>query len=61
MILGDGMNRKQQRRTRGATTIEWIVLVGVVVLPFAVATVVVAKQLVPYYSFVEQMNGLPLP
>ena len=49
------------RRTRGTASVEYVILLMVVVVPFAAAMVAVANHLVPFFDCIEYLNGLSLP
>lgn len=52
---------RRPRRNRGTATVEYVILLMVIVLPFAVAMVAVSNHLVPFFDCIEYLNGLSLP
>jgi Flp pilus assembly pilin Flp len=52
---------RRQRRNRGTATVEYAILLMVIVLPFVVAMVALSNHLVPFFDCIEYLNGLSLP
>jgi hypothetical protein len=52
---------QRARRDRGTATVEYVILLMVIVLPFSVAMVALANHLVPFFDCIEYLNGLSLP
>ena len=52
---------QRSRRNRGTATVEYVILLMVIVLPFSVAMVAVSNHLVPFFDCIEYLNGLSLP
>ncbi|MEM1107509.1 MAG: hypothetical protein AAGH99_02350 [Planctomycetota bacterium] len=46
---------------RGATMLEWVLLLGVVALPSYFIILLGLETLVAHYRLVTTINGLPLP
>jgi hypothetical protein len=56
-----GPTMQRARRDRGTATVEYVILLMVIVLPFSVAMVALANHLVPFFDCIEYLNGLSLP
>ncbi|HXU71113.1 MAG TPA: hypothetical protein VN947_17385 [Polyangia bacterium] len=52
---------QRSRRNRGTASVEYVILLMVIVLPFSVAMVVVSNHLVPFFDCIEYLNGMSLP
>ena len=52
---------QRARRDRGTATVEYVILLMVIVLPFCVAMVALSNHLVPFFDCIEYLNGLSLP
>jgi hypothetical protein len=52
---------QRARRERGTATVEYVILLMVIVLPFSVAMVALSNHLVPFFDCIEYLNGLSLP
>lgn len=52
---------RRLRRDRGTVSVEYTLLTMLVVIPFAIGVLAVADHLVPYFDFIEYLNGLSLP
>ncbi|QQE12086.1 hypothetical protein JD969_01020 [Planctomycetota bacterium] len=49
------------RNQRGATMLEWLLVVGAIVLPSYVVIQILLDTLVGYYQMSVEVNGLPFP
>jgi len=56
-----GPTMRCPRRNRGTATVEYVILLMVIVVPFSVAMVAVSNHLVPFFDCIEYLNGLSLP
>jgi hypothetical protein len=61
LLKSEGLTMQRPRRNRGTATVEYVILLMVIVLPFSVAMVAVANHLVPFFDCIEYLNGLSLP
>ena len=61
LLKSTNATMQRPRRNRGTATVEYVILLMVIVLPFSVAMVAVANHLVPFFDCIEYLNGLSLP
>jgi hypothetical protein len=57
------MERKQRRASaeRGSVTVEYVIILGLLVAPFALVCIALGRDLIPFYECVEILNGFPIP
>jgi hypothetical protein len=66
--LGSGLEmqarmerRRRRARERGSITVEQMIVLVIVVVPFSLVCALLGKHLVTYYQSVEYLNSLPMP
>ena len=53
--------RRRLRDDRGATMLEWVLLLAAIALPSYVIILVMLDVLAGYYQMISTLNGLPFP
>jgi hypothetical protein len=56
------MERQRRRgRRRGSITVEYVIILAVVVVPFGFLCLTLGKDMASYAATMEYLNRLPLP